>query len=65
MICIALMLSACAETRLAMHAAKQISPQPEVAKGHYKIGNPYQKSFVTPHAFGPHQVGFQVPGWKI
>lgn len=41
-ICIALILSACAETRLAMHAAKQFSPQPKISKGHYKIGNPYQ-----------------------
>ena len=41
-LCIALMLSACAETRLAMHAAKLFSPQPTVSKGHYKIGNPYQ-----------------------
>lgn len=41
-ICVALVLSACAETRLAMHAAKQFSPQPNISKGHYKIGNPYQ-----------------------
>ena len=41
-ICIALLLSGCAETRLAMHAAKQFSPQPKISKGHYKIGNPYQ-----------------------
>lgn len=25
-----------------MYAAKRISPQPEIAKGHYKIGNPYK-----------------------
>jgi rare lipoprotein A len=41
-VCAALLLAACTETRLAMFAAKKISPQPEIAKGHYKIGKPYQ-----------------------
>lgn len=41
-VCLVMVLAACAETRLAMYAAKQISPQPTIAKGHYKVGKPYQ-----------------------
>ena len=38
----ALMLAGCAETRLAVHAAKQLSPPDEASVGSYKVGNPYK-----------------------
>lgn len=38
-----LLLGACAETELVLHAAKQMtSHEPANSSGHYKIGNPYQ-----------------------
>ena len=41
--CIALLVSACAETRFAVHAAKQLAPDREDSiVGTYKVGNPYQ-----------------------
>jgi rare lipoprotein A len=45
----ALMLSACAETRLAVHAAKQLSHPDESSGGSYKIGNPYKVAGVWYH----------------
>lgn len=38
----ALMLSSCAETRLAVHAAKQLSHPDATPVGNYKIGKPYK-----------------------
>lgn len=40
-LCGAVLLASCAETRLAMHAAKQITGTPETSAGTYKVGNPY------------------------
>ena len=40
-LCSAILLASCAETRLALHAAKQISGSPEPSVGTYKVGNPY------------------------
>ncbi len=37
-----LMLNACAETKLAVHAAKYLSQPEDVTVGNYKVGNPYQ-----------------------
>ncbi len=35
-------LAACAETQLAVHTAKEVSPPPATGKGTYKVGKPYQ-----------------------
>ena len=39
---VALLLSACAETKLAVHAAKQLSHPDHSSVGSYKVGNPYK-----------------------
>ena len=41
-LCAAILLTSCAETRLALHAAKKLSPKPETSIGSYKIGKPYR-----------------------
>lgn len=38
----ALLLSGCAETRLALHAAKKLRAPPDSQTGVYKVGNPYR-----------------------
>jgi rare lipoprotein A len=37
-----ILLAACAETQLAVHTVKEMSPPPASGKGNYKVGNPYQ-----------------------
>jgi rare lipoprotein A len=40
-LCATFLLAGCAETRLAIHAAKKLSTGPEIPAGTYKVGKPY------------------------
>ena len=41
-LCAAFLLAGCAETRLALHAAKKLRTGPETPIGIYKVGKPYR-----------------------
>ena len=41
-LCAAVLLAGCAETRLAIHAAKKLTSTPESSTGTYKVGKPYR-----------------------
>ncbi len=48
-LCAAFLLAGCAESRLALHAAKKLTTKPETPTGSYKIGSPYRIGGVWYH----------------
>ena len=48
-ICGAIFLASCAETRLVLHATKKLSNKPETTTGTYKVGKPYRIKGVWYH----------------